>query len=492
MVRLIGDDGVALPLPGLLDRCVGLPRKYRELGWHVLPESREISVPAVAATLEAVSGLEFESAKRSLDLSGRQAHRVTLDLNRIPAPGLAGWVAGNTHLHLKDLTREEADRYLREVSRADGLSVVFVSYLERALVDRTYITNEHTRTDLAALSTEDVQFGNGEEYRHNIDGGGEGYGHVMLLDVAKRILPASVGPGITKQGFDDDPLRDGILAARDQSATVVWCHNGFGFEDIPNWIEGRVDAQNIFDGGNRGSYGDTFYRYLDLGMKVPFSTGTDWFVYDFSRVYARLDEGRPPSVDAWLDALRAGSTFITNGPLLQFHAGEKGAVPDRAVPDWALPGESISLESAGSIPVSGSAVSRHDFGRLEVVQNGEVVASSESYPVDGHFVAEIEATVPCEQSGWVALRVQPDPEVRNEFDRPLFAHTSAVSVLVAGKPIFNSETARGLIAEIKSDQAKIAEGGSFSSEVKREQVLDLYRAAVADLERRLARKGGSP
>ena len=47
--------------------------------------------------------------------------------------------AGNTHLHLRDMTKEEADEYLRQLPVADGLKLLFISYLERHKDDQHYI-----------------------------------------------------------------------------------------------------------------------------------------------------------------------------------------------------------------------------------------------------------------------------------------------------------------------------------------------------------------
>ena len=55
--------------------------------------------------------------------------------------------------------RDRSDRYLVEVSRADGLDVVFVSYLERAVVDRAYITNCLLYTSDAADERSSVDLG---------------------------------------------------------------------------------------------------------------------------------------------------------------------------------------------------------------------------------------------------------------------------------------------------------------------------------------------
>ena len=95
-------------------------------------------------------------------------------------------------------------------------------------------------------------------HRHNFEAYGDGYGHVMLLDIKRLIQPVSIGPGLMTTGSDGIPLRRGIDTARQDEATVIWCHNSLGLEDLPNWMSGVLDAQNIFDGGEHGSYKDTY------------------------------------------------------------------------------------------------------------------------------------------------------------------------------------------------------------------------------------------
>ena len=115
---------------------------------------------------------------------------------------------------------------------------------------------------------------------------------MMLLNLQELVLPVSIGPGIMKLGTDGLPVQRGIDTARRDGGTAVWCHNRWGFEHIPNWVLGRLDAQNIFDGGAHGSYKDSFYRFLNAGLRVPFSTGTDWFIYDFARVFVPVADDK--------------------------------------------------------------------------------------------------------------------------------------------------------------------------------------------------------
>jgi len=289
LVRITTADDSVQALEGLFNRGTGLRQSHACRQWSVLIESATVSVPQEKLTIEAISGLETEMASSTIDLAGKSSAEVTLPLVRFGHAAESGWRNGNTHLHLMSLTRDQADQYLRSICRADGLELVFVSYLRRAKAERSYVSNTYTKHQLQQLSGDGVTFSYGEEHRHNFGSGGEGYGHVMFLNIKELVRPVSIGPGIMGAGHDWPSLRRGIATARRDGATAIWCHNAFGFEEVPDWIAGVLDAQNIFDGGSRGSYEDTFYRFMNIGLRVPFSAGTDWFIYDFSRVYVEVD-----------------------------------------------------------------------------------------------------------------------------------------------------------------------------------------------------------
>ncbi|MBI3851124.1 MAG: CehA/McbA family metallohydrolase [Verrucomicrobia bacterium] len=423
--------------------------------------------------VEAFSGLETETARKSLDLSGKSKSEVVLPLKRFHHAANDGWHSGNTHLHLNRLTRAQADEYLKNVSRADDLELVFVSYLRRINADRNYISNTYSEQDLYRLSGGGVQFGHGEEMRHNFGTGGEGYGHVMFLNIKQLIQPVSIGPGIMGGGNDAPTLRRGIEQGRSDAATVIWCHNAFGFEDVPDWVAGKLDALNIFDGGSRGGYEDTFYRYLNIGLRVPFSTGTDWFIYDFSRVYVQLD--KPPTVENWLSALTAGKTFISNGPLLELHLGEHNI------------GDTIRLDQSSRLEVRAHGASREDFQQLELVQNGLVVQRVTSHPAGEHFEADMTTAIEANEPGWIALRVSNGGAIThtNEMGAPLFAHTSPVYIEFTGRSVFKLEAARELIAEMERSIRSIESKAQFADDHERDEVFSVYREGIETLRRRL-------
>ena len=473
------EEGSGVELPGLIrvtpegrEEALELPGLFhRARGWHTLPPSAEIAVPRTRLRIEALHGLETEKTERSWDLSGKNRAEIQLPLRRIYDPRAKGLKSGNTHLHLMNVTFRDAERYLREVPLGDGLDLLFVSYLRRMPDEARYTTNGFTRRDLERLSGDGIVLGWGEEHRHNFGRGEQGYGHVMLLNLLKLIRPVSIGAGIMGAGTDGRPLQTGIVQARADGGTVIWCHNANGLEDIPNWMAGQVDAQNIFDGGAESEYDETYYRYLNLGLKTPFSTGTDWFMYDFARVYVPL-EG-PVTEPEWLKVLSQGRSYITNGPFLELDAGGR------------QPGSTVSLAGKETVRVRGRGVGRLDFTALELIVNGRVVHSVSSRPSGDHFVADLDFPLEVSEPGWVALRI-PRELPDNELARPLFAHTSPVYLQLEDRSVFQPEVARSLLSEMEESVAKIRSRASFSSARDRESVLRVYREGIRILNRRLA------
>ena len=479
VVQVRDADGRRIELPGLLSRAQGLNDELPIHDWSVLPEPMTVDLPRAKLTFDAFSGLETERLSQTIDLTDSTEAEVRLPLTRFYRREHADLVSGNTHLHLMKLSREQCDRYLTEIPRSDDLDVLFLSYLERADADRDYISNGYSRDDLAKLTQKSgVVFGNGEEHRHNFTGFGQGYGHVMLLNIRDLIQPVSIGPGIMKTGTDGIPLTRGIQQARRDGATAIWCHNVFGHEADPNWLLGRLDAMNIYDGGARAGFKKRFYPLLNVGLKVPFSTGTDWFMYDLSRVYVRMQ--KQTTVDNWLEALSAGRSFITNSALFRFRV------------DSAEIGDTLSHSKPGSVTISGQVEGRINFQRAELVHNGEVIAAVDARPVGNHFLAELNLSVPIDKPGWLALRIPPPnltdegPQTPvNEFGRKLYGHTSPIYVEVAGQKSFDVRVARALLDKMKNARAEISDNGIFEDAQARARVLDVYDEARELLSSRL-------
>jgi len=462
----------SMPLPGLYDRLRGVKVAAEFRGWHVVPAAgAETTLPRGAYRLEALAGLETRLAVVDLDLTKDAPAETVVKLSPAFDAEKSGFVAGNTHLHLMKLTKDDAEDYLRKIPAADRLRVLFISYLERFKDDAEYITNTYPIGDVPAFNATGVLVNNGEEHRHNFGSHGEGYGHVMFLNVKNLVKPVSLGPGITGGGNDDLALRPGIDDARRQGGTVIWCHNSFGHEDVLNALTGRLHALNVFDGSRRGTFEENYYRYVNLGIRMPISTGTDWFIYDFSRVYVRCKE--PLSVASWLDGLKAGRNQATNGPMLTLR------VNDHEI------GDTLKFAEPGKVKIEATATGRLDFQELQLVHNGKVIRTQKTQD-KAPFRAKLSAEVRIEEPGWFAVRIV--STTMNELGYQLFAHTSPIYVELAGKTIFDADSAQALLRQIEEGQAAISKQGQFSSPQARQELLGLYDESAKLLRQRLQKR----
>jgi hypothetical protein len=192
---------------------------------------------------------------------------------------------------------------------------------------------------------------------------------------------------------------------------------------------------------------------LNCGYPLTATAGTDkmttFVTVGANRVYAHVDGEF--TYQSWIDALKRGRTFVSNNPLLTFTVNGQEA------------GSTLGLTSGKDrvLQIHATAESQLPYDRLEIVRNGEVIASATPSGPRRH--AEIHLEYKVTGSGWIAARALEDvhryPGV--EFDkihrsegtlfsslygtrRPenVFAHTSPVYATVDGKPIRSRDDAQ--------------------------------------------------
>lgn len=121
--------------------------------------------------------------------------------------------------------------------------------------------------------------------------------------------------------------------------------------------------------------------------------------------------------------------------------------------------------------VLGEGVFKHGMRLVELVVNGQVVASRD-LPADGNPHV-VEFTVRVDRSSWIALRHFPQ------------LHTNPVRVLVAGQPIRASRAsarwAIGCIDQLwRGRGAKLPPAERAEAEKSYEQAREIYRRIAAE------------
>ena len=112
------------------------------------------------------------------------------------------------------------------------------------------------------------------------------------------------------------------------------------------------------------------------------------------RTYARLEARTEFSYAAWIEALRGGRTFVTNGPLLTLTVAELD------------PGSVLSVPAGGqSVRIRAEVRSTVPIEQLEILHNGHLIAVKEASGNRQAALLDIETTLA--ESGWLAGVLEP-------------------------------------------------------------------------------------
>lgn len=414
--------------------------------------SYEIAVPPGRYQIEVVRGISHDAVVEFTEVGSGITHVHDFRVPWLKDLHTEGWYSGNTHTHYALEIDEDPDDRLRMVPPAEALDVSVISYLIRN--DSPYITNRYPVGRLPQFSRDGTIMDMGEEARNNRTFGGFGYGHCLFLNIPRAIEPVSTGL-LSRDGKAPDFPTLSMLAAeaRRIGGTVVWCHNGSGMEAPVAAALGHMDAYNLGD-GLEADY-DRYYRLLNCGFRVPASSGTDWWIYDHNRVFVQVEGNF--TYDSWIAGLRAGRTFVSNGPLLEFHVNDKG------------PGASI--EAKGPLRVSARVISRLPFSRVEIIYNGEILAEQSAW---NSRQATLEREIPVERGGWIAARVAGGGKTHAGYT--VFAHTSPVYVRVNGSPRRRAEAAGSFIDEIEDSMQFIRKNYRFAKDADRALAVGQFEA----------------
>ena len=436
------------PPDAILKVGTGTPFFYADGGF-------EVDVPRGRTRVIVEHGTEYVPAEVSIDAPSQGVMAVEIEMERWSELGDQGWHPGNTHIHY-DEKEERPDDRLRLDPRVEDLRMTAVSILKRW--DLEYATNKYPPGMLTEFSSAHHYVQCGEENRHNALGSHEsGYGHIMLLSIRNVVEPVS--RGLLVDAFDPDypPLSYACDDAHRQGGVVIWCHNGRGMEAPVAAALGKLDAFNLFDPQWMDPEYDIYYRMLNTGLRLPASTGSDWFISSANRVYAHT--GSPFDYESWLQALKAGRTFITNGPALSITVQGEG------------PGGQIEATPRERLSTLVTWKSHYPLSTVEVLFNGNVVAQ-ESFPqgsTDGHLEADLAA----QSDGWIAARLSSD--ARDSFFQPVFAHTSPVYVKAGAEGPEKKAAAQWFDSSIERSLEWVRTKGKFYNDQQRREVADLMR-----------------
>jgi hypothetical protein len=422
--------------------------------FYALSDGFEVEVPGGPARVTVERGTEYRPYQVDLTLPWSGTVDIEAPLERWIDLPRQGWFGGNTHVHYSEVEQRPLDR-LRLDPRVEDLPVLVVSVLQRrdlAYASNVFPIGRHT------LSTDAHVIDVGEESRHNMEPWRMGLGHIMLINIRDVVQPISRGVLVDDASPDYPPLVDACDSARAQGGLVLWCHSGNGMEAPIAAALGKLDGLNLFDPYWMDPEYELWYALLNCGMRLPASTGSDWFVCSSNRVYVAVDEF---SYASWLAGLAAGRTFVTNGPVL-------GIEVESQTPS----NDSLDLgQDVRSLRVRVTWAWHEPLDTLEVVRDGQVVASYT--PDSDSDSARLAWEVSLDgRGGWLAARAW--GRRRNSYGHALWAHTSPVYLRPLAERDVLRATAESFTERIDAATAWIGSKARFDDARQRQRMLELF------------------
>lgn len=385
-------------------------------------------VPPGRVTVRAERGLEYRAAESTIDVPVAGAD-VTLSLTRWTNLAAHGWFSGDVFLH-----RPRAE--CPNLAMAEDVNVIFPIHYwttesgvppspgnrtkpggdpapEVEVIDATHV--------LWPVNSEVELFTVGG--RAHMQGAFWVFGHRGPLSAAVPPFGPIAEQIHAQGGFVDTEKPNWpwtaamIPVLKPRFFRVLNNHHwrtrfgsgGWKPVDAPAWMacERKANGDLTEDGWTQ--FGLKFYyALLNAGFRLIPTAGTGSGVHPvpvgFSRTYVHLPDGF--SYDAWMAGLRDGRCFVTNGPSI------------RATFDGQPPGHVFAHFPEGNVRVHYEASSAFGVSRIELVHDGEVVATVAGAPDEPS--GELRAMVT--RSGWLAVRVwEFTPDTRQRL-----AHTAPV------------------------------------------------------------------
>ena len=431
-------------------------------------------LPLGEVFIEISRGYEVSPIRTSFIVTS-ETDEITFEVEKTLRWREQGWVTADTHVHF--LSPQTA---LLEGS-AEGVNVVNLLASQWGEMFSN-VSDFDGRTTFGAQD-----FGGDGEFlvRVGTENRMQVLGHISLLGYSGGMIHplCTGGPSESALG-DPQELTMAEWAQRciDQGGLVVMPHGpNPQCERAADIILGLIHAIemmtfNPFD-AQINPYGIAdWYRYLNLGYQVPVVGGSDKMaaasLLGGVRTYAHLAD-RPFTYDNWMAAVQAGNTFVTVGPLAELTV------------EGLSPGSRLDLPaSGGTVNVSWRVESVSlPLDQVEIVVGG--LAMDET-TVNKALSASGSAELTLSDSTWIALRVR--GSYRGQHGE-IAAHTSAVQVVVEGKPLFSKQDAVAVLEQIEGAIAYVDTLAPRPEATRFKQLRATLEAAHNRLHQRMHQNG---
>jgi hypothetical protein len=430
------------------------PQVYREDG-------EQIRLPKGYYTVQYNGGPEYRTRTKEFAVDNKGPSQLDFQLERWIDPAKYGWYSGDHHVHAAGCSHymnpaegvEPKDMIRQILGERLNVAAVLTWGPDYYYQKQFFCARDDARSKPGRIMHYDLEV-SGFPSSHA--------GHIVLLKLKEQDYPN------TKR-IEDWPTWDLPIFrwAKQQGAIVGFAHSGWGLQvlspDLPSYDMPGFDGIGANEYIVDVTYPDTvdfissvdtpypwelniWYHTLNVGFRTRIAGETDFpCIYDgrvgIGRTYAKLPEGL--SYSAWLDGLKAGRSYVSDGKTHLMAFAVNGAEVGEAASEVHLNAPAtvkVTLKAAAYLSeIPNDSIRKLPYDEkpywdverarigdsrevpVEIVVNGRSVARK-TIVADG-AVHPLEFTVPVAGSSWIAARVLPA------------AHTNPLFVIVSAKPI---------------------------------------------------------
>jgi hypothetical protein len=395
----------------------------------------EIFLPPAVYKLKLRKGPEYLLQERAVHINPGATVNLSVQMSRWINMAQSGWYSADDHLHNARPVKE-VNPFISKWMQAEDVHVA--NLLQFGLVGRFHNALQYAFGQDGLYQEGDYILATGQEnprthFRgHTITLGGKTPIHFP----EKYVLFQLFWEEAESQGALKGYAHFGLLSGAEYGLSI----------DLPGQLLNFLEVLQ----SERGIY-DVWYDILNVGIRMPPTGGTDYpcgyrglgSLPGRERFYTKVQG--PLTYEAWLEGVRRGRTFVTNGPMLEFQIDGKGI------------GEEVFLKKPTPLRIAGRArfdSNREAVERLEVIVDGQLV---KSFPRENN-AGEISFQFSYESfaSSWMAMRATGRKRdeavgIHPPFPNPTFgpsslAHTAPIYVTIQGTPPLSAQPAAKIAA----------------------------------------------
>ncbi|MGH7958344.1 MAG: CehA/McbA family metallohydrolase [Opitutaceae bacterium] len=406
--------------------------RLREVPYYFYADGGcEVRVPAGPVTIEVRKGYEYRPVLTTLAAAAKETIDIEIPLERASDMAALGWYSGDTHIHM-ERTGKNDDALLAVTSAKDIRYAYILSYntvgydpdgvgyetfRQRGLGDRT----------LARRGPYHIT--SGQEYRPTR------LGHVTIV-LPDRYVPANGRTANVNAGPSLAVIAD---QTHSLNGFIGLAHGGYFNQEADRLLlDSKLDFVELLQFGEYRSLGLAgWYDFLNIGYRLPMVGASDFPpTRELSSEMTYVWSETVPTPRSFVEALAAGRSFATSGPMLLLTV--EGQKPGAILRYPENTDRKLQVEVRVQSP-------QYPVRYLDLIVNGTVV--ERRFDPAGRSDWTLRHLLSLRGSSWIAARAYSDAGTDS--------HTNPVYVYVGDARPFNATSARNIVARLDGSMAAI-------------------------------------